>query len=134
MFINIKSGRRSDIRDLRLVNLALLEKWRWRFIMGGEAIGNIWSKPNMLKGLSRSSWWTMGLRGVLNLCNNISLMGTGQWKSTKWLSNSIFGNDGRSTNLLIDPWLRVIFLRICFLRLFQVSIHKEAKDIYMTMR
>jgi len=67
----LKSEGGLGVRDLRQVNLALLAKWRWRFLQGDEGIWrdiilawygeclpspHLGGKPSGLRGVS--SWWS----------------------------------------------------------------------------
>jgi len=76
------------VRDLRQVNLALLAKWRWRYLVGDGGIWNniisaryggclpsphLGGRPSGLRGAS--SWWS-----------NISLLGGDKEAAVDWFS------------------------------------------------
>jgi hypothetical protein len=79
------------IRDLRAVNLALLSKWRWRLLSGGQGIwrdilmaryGSLYPSPHLggrpvgFKGTS--AWW-----------RDVSLLGGSMDSTSDWFSEGI---------------------------------------------
>ncbi|MCI03011.1 cytochrome P450 [Trifolium medium] len=115
------------IRDLRLVNNALLAKCKWRWGILTEGIG-IWrdilldrygslfptphlaGRPNGLRGASL--WW-----------NDVSLLGTQVDFHSGWFSDGVtkrIGN-GTLTSFWFDPWVDGVPLRIRYQSLFQAS-------------
>lgn len=116
------------MRDLRQVNLALLAKWRWRYLLGEGGIwkdiifaryGGCFPSPHLggrPSGLRRvSSWWS-----------NISLLGGDKEADGDWFSEGVtkvIGN-GLSTQFWHDPWCGNILLRVRFRRLFQLSLQQ----------
>jgi hypothetical protein len=123
-----KSQGGLGVRDVRLVNLSLLAKWRWRLLQPGMPLwkeilvakyGNhivdhvVWSNRR-IPG-SSSSWWKeiCTLEGVVPLKN--------------WLGDSIVrkvGNGG-STLFWSSNWIGGASLSNLFPRLFSLSNHKE---------
>jgi len=119
------------VRDLRQVNLALLAKWRWRYLLGE---GGIWrdiicaryggclpsphlgGRPSGLRGVS--SWWS-----------NISLLGGDRDASKDWFSDGVARviENGLSTQFWHDPWCGNILLRVRFHCLFQLSLQQEGR-------
>lgn len=76
-------------KDLRLVNLVLLGKWRWRLITRWEAL---WKDIIGARYAKRSMWdhrggRVIGLRGVSNWWKKMSLLETSQPESTNWCSS-----------------------------------------------
>jgi len=120
------------VRDLRQVNLALLAKWQWRYLIGE---GGLWrdiliaryeecypsphlgGRPSRLRGVS--SWWS-----------NISLLGGDREASREyWFSNGVTKviRDGLYTHFWHDPWCGPIILRVRFRRLFLLSLQVDGK-------
>ncbi|GAU31203.1 hypothetical protein TSUD_210600 [Trifolium subterraneum] len=113
------------VRDLRVVNLALLGKWRRRLISGGVGLwrdiilaryGSLFPSPHLggtLKDLKRvSCWW-----------RNVSLLGDPEDDISDWFSEGVskkVGN-GHMTSFWFEPWLGGTSLRTQFQRLFLVS-------------
>jgi hypothetical protein len=119
------------VRDPRQVNLALLSKWRWRYLLedrgiwrdiisvrygGCQPSPHLGGRPSGLRGVS--SWWS-----------NISLLGGDREVSGDWFSEGVarvIGN-GLSTNFWHDSWCGKILLRTRFHRLFQLSLQQGGK-------
>jgi len=107
------------VRDLRQVNLALLAKWRWRYLTGE---GGLWREiiharyggchPSPHLGCRPP-----GLRGVSSWGLNISLLGDDREASGVW-----FVGDDLSTHFWHDPWCGEALLRVRFSRLFRLSL------------
>jgi len=118
------------VRYLRQVNLALLAKWRWRYLLGD---GGLWrdiliacygvcypsphlgGRPSGLRGVS---WWS-----------NISLLGGDREATGDWFSDGVVRviGDGLSTHFWHDPWCGPSILRVRFRRLFNLSLQVERK-------
>ncbi|MCH87323.1 ribonuclease H protein, partial [Trifolium medium] len=97
------------IRDLRAGNLALLGKWRWRIIAGGQGIwreillaryGSLFPSQHLggpPNGFTRASlWW-----------KNVSLLGDSTVACSDWFSKGVsrkIGN-GSDTTFWFDPWV-----------------------------
>lgn len=114
------------VRDLRLVNLALLAKWRWRYLLRD---GGIWrdivsvrygdchpsphlgGRPSGLRGLS--SWWS-----------NISFLGGDREATGDWFLEGLarVTRNGLSTHLWHDHLSGSTLLRVRFSRLFHLSL------------
>jgi len=119
------------VRDLRQVNLALLAKWRWRYLLGE---GGIWRDIIFARygGCLPSPHFggrPSGLRGVSSWWSNISLLRGAREASGDWFSDGVarvIGN-GLSTQFWHDPWCGNILLRVRFHRLFQLSLEQEGR-------
>jgi hypothetical protein len=115
------------VRDIRIVNVSLLEKWRWRLLASGNAL---WKEVLMAKygvSISRmverdsyvcprfsSSWW----KDIVNL------EGFGE---NSWFNSEVVrrvGN-GLSTSFWNDIWIGNLPLRVSYPRLFSISTQKE---------
>jgi hypothetical protein len=119
------------VRDLRQVNLALLAKWRWRFLLEE---GGLWrdiliarydvcypsphlgGKPSGLRGAS--PWWSV-----------ISLLGSDKEEAGDWFSDSVVRvvGDGLNTQFWHYPWCGSFILSVRFRRLFQLSLQVDGK-------
>lgn len=119
------------MRDLRQVNLALLAKWRWRYLLGD---GGLWQDiltacygvcyPSPHLG-GRPS----GLRGVSSWWSNITLLGGEKEATEDWFSEGVvrvIGN-GFSTHFWHDPSCGPVIFRVRFRRLFQLSLQVDGK-------
>jgi hypothetical protein len=114
------------VRDLRLVNLSLLAKWRWRVLLeeeelwknviiakyGLRAVGNVRLDDAMFGNLC-SSWW----RNVCNLD-----------KGVKWFEQMAIKKFGRgnSTKFWSNIWVGDQSLQHRFPRLFGILIQQDA--------
>ncbi|KAK2354046.1 hypothetical protein QL285_091613 [Trifolium repens] len=109
------------IRDLRMVNLSLLAKWRWKLLSNNEEVwkevvkakygaalvGNVYPSRDMVPRLS-SKWW-------IDICNID--------KDADWFSRAVkkkVGN-GRFTKFWSDIWVGDQPLCIRFPRLYGIS-------------
>jgi hypothetical protein len=116
------------VRDIRLVNISLLTKWRWRLLYVDQ---QMWKKVSIAKyGVTpcgkvdlgedckpwfSSLWW----KDISSIGKNIN---------HNWFSQQVvkkIGN-GRQTSFWLDNWLGDFSLRDRFPRLFSVSTQKEA--------
>ncbi|GAU48001.1 hypothetical protein TSUD_404780 [Trifolium subterraneum] len=79
------------IRDLRVVNLAFLGKWRWMIIAGGQGLwreillaryGSLFSSPHL-------GGRTNGLSGVSSWWKDVSLLGGTTVASSDWFSEGV---------------------------------------------
>jgi hypothetical protein len=113
------------IRDLRLVNISLLTKWRWKLLLPneevwkevikakyeGEVIGNV-QPGNALVPRLASKWW-------VDICNID--------KDSDWFTRAAMkkvGN-GRNTKFWKEIWVGDQPLCIKFPRLFSMSTQQE---------
>jgi hypothetical protein len=116
------------VRDLRVVNISLLAKWRWRLISGGNAlwIDVIKSKygeqvigklewEDRYKPWFSSLWW----KDLSSIGSNLD---------TNWFGRSVKRNlgNGASTSFWLDTWVGNSPLKDRFPRLFSISNQKEA--------
>ncbi|MCH81167.1 LINE-1 reverse transcriptase like, partial [Trifolium medium] len=113
------------IRDLRLVNLSLLAKWRWKLLMEGD---EVWKNVMVAKygegvlgkvrlddmqiGTVCSLWWR-------DLCQ---LEKGGEWFSQVAVKKMGGGN---SIKFWKDVWVRDQTLELRFPRLFGVSVQQD---------
>jgi hypothetical protein len=116
------------VRDIRLVNLSLLAKWRWRIIQPGRSL---WKDVliakygcQILKEVNwsnfripplASSWW----KNIVLIDNEIP--------GKNWFEDSVsrkVGN-GLSTPFWTTKWVGVMPLSVAFPRLYSLSIHKD---------
>jgi hypothetical protein len=113
------------VRDLRLVNDALLGKWRWRILQERKEVwreiifaryGAMFPAPHLggrPSGLMRgSSWW-----------KDVSLLGTHMESHSDWFSRGVtkrIGN-GNLTSFWFDPWSDDAPLRFRYQALYQAS-------------
>ncbi|MCI08605.1 RNA-directed DNA polymerase (Reverse transcriptase), partial [Trifolium medium] len=114
------------IRDLRLVNISLLTKWRWKLLSqdnevwkevvaakyGGNIIGKVNPGQERAVGMS-SKWW-------LDICNLD--------KNSDWFTRAVVkrvGN-GSYTKFWTDIWVEDQALCVRFPRLYSISIQKES--------
>jgi hypothetical protein len=116
------------VRDLRVVNISLLTKWKWRLLSssslmwkevirskyGDEVIGRVeWGEGS--KPWFSSLWWKDICSIGLNLDSN-------------WYSQGvkrIVGN-GASTKFWLDSWIGNLVLKDHFPRLFSITSQKDA--------
>jgi hypothetical protein len=116
------------VRDVRLVNLSLLAKWRWRLLLpdralwkdvlvakyGGHILTDVdWS--NYRLSPKASNWWK-----VIALLDNVV-------PDKSWLSDSIYrkvGN-GISTSFWNSKWVGDATLAVVFPRLYSLSNVKD---------
>lgn len=119
------------MRDLRQVNLALLAKWRWRFLLGD---GGLWREIITARyGVCHPSPHLGGrqsdLRGVSFWWSSISLLGGEKDASGDWFSEGVVRviGDGLSTQFWHDPWCGPAILRVRFRRLYHLSLQMVGK-------
>jgi hypothetical protein len=116
------------VRDIRLVNLSLLAKWRWRLIQGVEGlwkdvliekygtrvsnllVEGVGSWPNFM-----SRWW----KDIVHLEEG----GGEKWFNVEVIRKVGFGN---ATSFWKDPWREAIPFSQKYPRLFAISNNKEA--------
>jgi hypothetical protein len=117
------------VRDIRIVNVSLLAKWRWRLLQSEPAL---WKEVIVVKyragvltnvvfnGIPgarfASSWW----KDICSLENYVD--------SKNWLSEAIVRkvNDGATTSFWSHVWHESVSTAVAFLRLFSLSVQKEA--------
>ena len=117
------------MRDVKLVNLSLLAKWKWRIFQADlplwklvlrDKYGDSFSSfpPNEGFRWSRfaSGWW----KKLMKLEDGVS---------ANWLTNRVVRkvSNGREMSFWKDRWMGDQPLAITFPRLFSISLHKEAK-------
>jgi mannosylglycoprotein endo-beta-mannosidase len=117
------------VRDIRIVNVSLLTKWRWKLLQceptlwkevivakyGADSLSNV--IYNGIPGARiASSWWK-------DICALEDFV-----VSKKWLSEVIARrvNNGVSTSFCSHMWLGELSLAEAFPRLFSLSVQKEA--------
>jgi hypothetical protein len=121
-----KSEGGLGIRDLRLVNLSLLAKWRWKLLVEGD---EVWKKVIIAKygehvmgntrleetlgGQLGSSWW----KDLCRLDNGVG------WFTQVAVKKMGCGN---SIKFWKDIWVDNISLEHRFPRLFSISTQKDA--------
>ncbi|KAK2387063.1 hypothetical protein QL285_060888 [Trifolium repens] len=116
------------VRDIRVVNISLLSKWRWRLLSEeqslwqkvikgkyGDMVGGRTVLGDDCKPWFSSIWW----RDVCSIGNNLNL----DWFSQQAVKR--IGN-GRQTCFWTDKWLGDFSLEERFPRLFSLSTQKEA--------
>jgi hypothetical protein len=114
------------VRDLRLVNISLLTKWRWRLLNGGnslwrevirskygdEVIGRVdWNEGG--RPWFSSLWW----KDISSIGYNLN---------TNWFVRSVkrsLGN-GATTSFWLDIWVGSLSLKDRFPRLYSISTQK----------
>jgi hypothetical protein len=116
------------VRDVRVVNISLLSKWRWRLLdntnvvwkdvikskYGGNVVGRV-ELGDDCKPWYASLWW----RDICTIGYNLE---------THWFARNVvkkLGN-GVHTSFWIDIWVDDISLKDRFPRLFSISTQKEA--------
>ncbi|CAJ2635167.1 unnamed protein product [Trifolium pratense] len=123
-----KSQDGLGMRDVRLVNLSLLSKWRWRLLQPGLPL---WKEVLVAKygshivqfadwcnyriPSSASNWWK-------DICALDTVVA-----SKNWFAASLerkMGN-GRSTHFWLSTWIGDVPLSIAFPRLFSISTQKD---------
>jgi hypothetical protein len=116
------------VRDIRVVNISLLTKWRWRLLdnnqavwkdvliskYGADVVGRVELGENC-KPWYASLWW----RDVCSMGSNLDI---------NWFSQNVLkkvGN-GALTSFWKDKWIGDAPLKNLFPRLFAISNQKEA--------
>jgi hypothetical protein len=116
------------VRDVRVVNISLLTKWRWRLLnddaslwkevlkskYGGGVVGKLVLGDDC-KPWFASLWW----RDICSMGHNLHI----DWFSQNAVKK--LGN-GRLTSFWHDPWVGNVSFSILFPRLFSLSTQKEA--------
>ncbi|GAU26540.1 hypothetical protein TSUD_361730 [Trifolium subterraneum] len=116
------------VRDVRIVDLSLLAKWRWRFLQPGRPLWKVVLMAKYGNHISQEVDWS-GVR--------IPIVASNWWKdicsldeaveSKNWLADSIgrkLGN-GLDTKFWTTKWMGNAPLALLFPRLFSLSNHKE---------
>ncbi|MCI03482.1 putative non-LTR retroelement reverse transcriptase, partial [Trifolium medium] len=123
-----KSKGGLGVRDVRVVNISLLAKWRWRLLnndnavwkeviqskYGDTAVGRV-VLGEECKPWYASLWW----KDICSIGNNLN---------NNWFAQSVvkkLGN-GMSTSFWGEVWVGDLALKDRFPRLFSISIQKEA--------
>ncbi|WJX14094.1 hypothetical protein P8452_04402 [Trifolium repens] len=116
------------VRDIRIVNLSLLAKWRWRLLLpgrplwkdilvakyGSHILGEVdWSSYRI--SFFASSWW----KSIVAVENAIP--------GKNWWLESVSGKvgNGMDTSFWKTKWLGDLSLAEAFPRLFSLSNHKD---------
>jgi len=121
------------IRDIRLVNLSLLSKWRWRFLQNegtlwkevliekyGHSIGDLLHFESDSWPRFASRWW----KDIVTLDD-----GGGVSCYDDEVIKRV--NNGQSTSFWNSKWRGDMSFRMKYPRLFSISIQKEAKVVDM---
>jgi hypothetical protein len=116
------------VRDIKVVNMSLLSKWRWKFLQNDSALWKDVLVSRYGRGLVRnviligspgtrlaSSWWK-------DICAVDKFV-----ESKNWLDESIIRsvNDGTTTSFWSQRWIGDKTLGEAFPRLYSISIQKE---------
>lgn len=123
-----KENGGAGVKDIRVMNISLLAKWRWRLIDGrealwkavlvkkyGECVVNILEGSNYTCPTTSSLWW----KDVVNL---------GDYGGPNWFNSEIkrkVGN-GWTTSFWSDRWRGDKCFRLKYPRLYSISNQKEA--------
>ncbi|GAU40296.1 hypothetical protein TSUD_362760 [Trifolium subterraneum] len=129
-----KSKGGLGVRDVRIVNLSLLAKWRWRLLLPGRAL---WKDvlvaqygSHILSNVDWSSFRvpTMASKWWKDICSIDKAVGSKNWLVESLVSH--LGN-GNSTYFWTSNWIGEAPLSGLFPRLFSLSNHKEStvKDL-----
>lgn len=117
------------IRDIRLVNLSLLAKWRWRILQGG---GGLWKDVLREKYgasigdlLTRSNAWPTYAYASIWCKDIVTIDGKG---GENWFNEEVFRRvrDGLTTYFWKTRWVGGVTLSIKYPRLFAISNQKDA--------
>jgi hypothetical protein len=121
------------VRDIRVVNISLLTKWRWRLLDNTNAVwkdvlkckyGEVVSKRVALgedcKPWYSSLWW----RDICTIGNNVEI----NWFARNMVKK--LGN-GALTSFWFDIWVGDLSLKNRFPRLFLISTQKEASVAHL---
>jgi hypothetical protein len=124
------------VRDVRVVNISLLTKWRWRLLVddnmvwkevlkskyGGGVIGRTVLGEECQPWFA-SLWW----RDICSIGSNLD---------HNWFSHGVLKKlgDGRFTSFWCDKWVGDLPLCDRFPRLFSISINKEASVAEVSRR
>jgi hypothetical protein len=116
------------VRDIRVVNISLLAKWRWRLLFDDQTVWKEVLKNKYGQGVIGSTdigddckpwfaslWW----RDVCSIGNNLF---------TNWFSAGVTKTVGNGRNTLFwrDKWAAGVPLQVQFPRLFSISSQKDA--------
>ncbi|GAU39090.1 hypothetical protein TSUD_321610 [Trifolium subterraneum] len=116
------------VRDVRIVNLSLLAKWRWRILQPGRPLWKVVLMAKYGNHISQGVDWS-GFR--------IPIVASNWWKdicsldevveSKNWLADSVVRKLGNviDTKFWTTKWMRNAPLALLFPRLFSLSNHKE---------
>lgn len=119
------------IRDVGSFNLALLGKWRWRFL---NESNSVWSSFLRVRYGAPNSWktsWPVSSLGVgvgSFWWRDLGCLEGERYVPQGWLSSAIvriLGN-GATTSFWHEPWVTSMPLSSMFNRLFSVSLIKDA--------
>ncbi|XP_019447298.1 PREDICTED: uncharacterized protein LOC109350521 [Lupinus angustifolius] len=114
------------VKDIQAFNLALLGKWKCRFLVESESL---WARVIRSKyGDSLpahisfvSFWW-----------KNVDKVGKGDVLTRNWFHQNVFKciGDGACTNFWTDVWVGNVTLTDSFPRLFSIALNKHALISY----
>jgi len=98
------------VKDLQLMNISLLAKWRWRWLDGVRAL---WKRVIQSKYGARNAslWWK-------------ELLKLGDYGGINWFSSEV-GN-GLTSRFWNDRWIGDKCFRLKYPRLYSISSHKDA--------
>lgn len=116
------------VKDIRVMNVSLLAKWRWRLLDGertlwkevlnakyGHCVGRLLERESMVWPRHASSWW----KDVINL---------GDFGGIGWFNSEVerkVGN-GLASSFWNDKWIGDRCFRLKYPRLYSISNQKEA--------
>jgi len=117
-----------DVRDIRLVNLSLLVKWRWRLVQleqslwkevlickyGNHIVYPLYPEDNAWPSFASSCW--------LDLMSLETVVGE------NWINREVVRKVGNreNTRFWLDQWVGIEPLYLIFPRLFSISSQKDA--------
>jgi hypothetical protein len=116
------------VRDLRVVNISLLTKWRWRLLD---------NNPSLWKNIIRSKYgeevigtvvWGDGCRPWFSSLWWKDLCSIGFNLNTNWFAQGVIKNvgNGVNTRFWLDTWIGDLALKERYPRLFSISTQKQA--------
>ncbi|MCH85824.1 ribonuclease H protein [Trifolium medium] len=123
-----KRVRGLGVRDLRLVNLAMLGKWRWRLLSEGAGLWKdiLVTKYRVVRTGSHHGGHEDEFRVASSWWKNILLLWAPFDSTSDWFSESVIkviGN-GLTTSFWNDSWIGDDPLKVCFPRHYQVSVQR----------
>jgi len=117
------------VRDIKLVNISLLAKWKWRLLddnpmlwkevledkygpkvsLRSRLVGEVWPSH-------ASRWWK-------------NLMGVEEFQGVRWFNDELIRKvgDGVNTFFWKDPWVSNVPLMLAFPRLFSLTSNQDGR-------